>query len=167
VWGRFDAPIANQYNNFIEIESGVAPSSVLASIIDFDVSSAPSNIVFGYSSDSTASRKYIRFNAGLHTERYEGNGFYEQNDGAWTTFNAPTSNKMRWRSNDLASLQEIDATAGTITPKIRSVMGGTWDSASLMQLGGYRLWVDATGDLRIKNGAPTSDTDGTVVGAQT
>lgn len=33
--------------------------------------------------------------------------------------------------------------------------------------GTYRLWVDATGDLRIKNGAPTSDTDGTVVGTQT
>lgn len=29
------------------------------------------------------------------------------------------------------------------------------------------LWVDATGDLRIKATAPTSDTDGTVVGTQT
>lgn len=34
-------------------------------------------------------------------------------------------------------------------------------------LGGYVLWVDATGKLRIKNGQPTSDTDGTVVGTQT
>lgn len=33
-------------------------------------------------------------------------------------------------------------------------------------LGAYYLWVDATGDLRIKSGAPTSDTDGTVVGTQ-
>jgi hypothetical protein len=29
------------------------------------------------------------------------------------------------------------------------------------------LWADATGDLRIKTSAPTSDTDGTVVGTQT
>lgn len=29
------------------------------------------------------------------------------------------------------------------------------------------LWTDATGDLRIKTSAPTSDTDGTVVGTQT
>jgi hypothetical protein len=35
-----------------------------------------------------------------------------------------------------------------------------------LYLGGYALWVDSTGDLRIKSGAPTSDTDGTVVGAQ-
>lgn len=33
-------------------------------------------------------------------------------------------------------------------------------------LGSYALWVDSTGDLRIKSGAPTSDTDGTVVGTQ-
>lgn len=35
-----------------------------------------------------------------------------------------------------------------------------------LKLGNYVLWVDNTGDLRIKNGTPTSDTDGTVVGTQ-
>jgi len=39
--------------------------------------------------------------------------------------------------------------------------------AAPLNLGGYRLWVDSSGRLRIKNGAPTSDTDGTVVGTQT
>lgn len=34
-------------------------------------------------------------------------------------------------------------------------------------LGTNYLWVDATGVLRIKDGAPTSDTDGIVVGSQT
>lgn len=43
---------------------------------------------------------------------------------------------------------------------------GRTDGAPL-QLGAYHLWVDATGDLRIKSGAPISDTDGTVVGTQT
>jgi hypothetical protein len=43
---------------------------------------------------------------------------------------------------------------------------GAWDTAHI-ELGPYHLWVDSTGDLRIKNGAPTSDTDGTVVGTQT
>lgn len=33
--------------------------------------------------------------------------------------------------------------------------------------GSQFLWVDSTGVLRIKSGAPTSDTDGTVVGTQT
>jgi len=33
-------------------------------------------------------------------------------------------------------------------------------------LGGYSLWVDGTGKLRINNGSPASDTAGTVVGAQ-
>ncbi len=33
-------------------------------------------------------------------------------------------------------------------------------------LGSYHLWVDSTGDLRIKSSIPTSDTDGVVVGSQ-
>ena len=32
--------------------------------------------------------------------------------------------------------------------------------------GGYFLWVDSTGDLRISGTVPTTDTDGTVVGTQ-
>ena len=39
-------------------------------------------------------------------------------------------------------------------------------NTSHIVLGNYHLWVDATGKLRIKNGVPTSDTDGTVVGTQ-
>jgi hypothetical protein len=46
------------------------------------------------------------------------------------------------------------------------IAGSAWNSGSLLQLGAYRLWVDASGRLRIKNGVPTSDTDGTIVGAQ-
>lgn len=36
----------------------------------------------------------------------------------------------------------------------------------VLRLGGSYIWVDATGDLRIKTSAPTSDTDGNVVGGQ-
>lgn len=40
------------------------------------------------------------------------------------------------------------------------------NAGNTMVLGGYHLWVDATGDLRIKSSAPTSDTDGAIVGTQ-
>jgi hypothetical protein len=46
-----------------------------------------------------------------------------------------------------------------------SASSSAWDGQHLI-LGGYRIWVDATGDLRIKSGAPASDTDGTIVGTQ-
>lgn len=42
--------------------------------------------------------------------------------------------------------------------------GSAWNSGHLI-LGNYHLWVDAGGSLRMKNGAPTSDSDGAVVGA--
>lgn len=35
-----------------------------------------------------------------------------------------------------------------------------------LRLGSYYLWVDSTGDLRIKSSEPSTDTDGTVVGTQ-
>jgi hypothetical protein len=44
--------------------------------------------------------------------------------------------------------------------------GSAWNGAHL-RLGVYHLWVDAAGSLRVKGSAPTGDTDGTVVGAQT
>jgi len=39
-------------------------------------------------------------------------------------------------------------------------------TGKMIRIGNYALWTDATGDLRIINGTPTSDTDGTVVGTQ-
>lgn len=41
-----------------------------------------------------------------------------------------------------------------------------WNTAHL-RLGIYHIWVDSTTRLRIKNSAPTGDTDGTVIGTQT
>lgn len=43
--------------------------------------------------------------------------------------------------------------------------GASWQSRNLPQLGDYRLWVDARGRLRLKKGQPSSDEDGTAVGA--
>ena len=45
------------------------------------------------------------------------------------------------------------------------ICAGTWDGGHVV-LGAYHLWVDATGDLRIKSGDPSSATDGTIVGTQ-
>ena len=43
--------------------------------------------------------------------------------------------------------------------------GAGWQSRNLAQLGNYRLWVDRSGRLRLKDGVPTSDDDGAPVGA--
>lgn len=40
-----------------------------------------------------------------------------------------------------------------------------WDSSHFI-MGTYHMWVDASGKLRIKSSAPTSDIDGTIVGTQ-
>lgn len=45
--------------------------------------------------------------------------------------------------------------------------GGQGHDGGHLTIGTYHLWIDATGNLRIKSSAPISDTDGTVVGTQT
>lgn len=45
------------------------------------------------------------------------------------------------------------------------IANGGWNTEHL-KLGNHHLWVDATGQLRIKSSAPTSDTDGNIVGSQ-
>lgn len=42
--------------------------------------------------------------------------------------------------------------------------GSEWQSNILPRLGNYRLWVDKSGRLRLKDGAPSSDEDGAPVG---
>lgn len=49
---------------------------------------------------------------------------------------------------------------------INMTQGSKWDTTH-PRLGVYHLWIDATGDLRIKSSTPTTDLDGTVVGTQT
>ncbi len=44
--------------------------------------------------------------------------------------------------------------------------GSGWNGGHL-RMGNHHLWVDGAGVLRIKEGAPTGDTDGVAVGAQT
>ncbi|MDF2724100.1 MAG: hypothetical protein K0Q59_3775 [Paenibacillus sp.] len=41
-------------------------------------------------------------------------------------------------------------------------IGGAWNGPHLI-MGAYHLWIDATGALRMKNGAPASDLDGSPV----
>jgi len=67
------------------------------------------------------------------------------------------------RFKNLAGTTQFDATSAGV--KVYSP-AGTSSYTYPFYLGAYALWVDSTGDLRIKNGAPTSDTDGTIVGTQ-
>ena len=76
---------------------------------------------------------------------------------------------------DLNILGEINTISGrrrimlwdeVFTRSDVNVLGGGYDTGHLV-LGSYHIWVDSAGRLRIKNGVPTSDTDGIVVGTQT
>lgn len=104
---------------------------------------------------------------------------------AWKTVRIPflfpnTTSTGTWQ----VRFKAFDYTAGTATSfdigrirvyharqpmngnRISTIGDGTWSGEHLV-MGTYHLWVSAAGKLYIKNGAPSSDTDGTVVGTQT
>lgn len=61
----------------------------------------------------------------------------------------------------------LTVSAGDLTIEDGNLVcdSSAWDGPHIV-LDPYHIWVDGTGDLRIKSGAPSSDTDGTVVGTQ-
>lgn len=73
--------------------------------------------------------------------------------------------------NGVAVIQAIFAGVAKkpllLNPSGGDVMAGgsSWTTGH-MRLGAYHLWVDSSGRLRIKSSAPSSDTDGTIVGTQ-
>jgi hypothetical protein len=77
------------------------------------------------------------------------------------------------RNGGNGTIQEFWRANTKVGEVIVNTVGTQYVSASAdfaqppLKLGAYYLWVDGTGALRIKNGAPASATDGTVVGAQT
>ena len=62
-------------------------------------------------------------------------------------------------ANKVAGKLELQGEEGV------KVGDGAWNGQPLL-LGDHYLWIDSAGNLRIKLGVPTSDTDGIVVGAQ-
>lgn len=69
--------------------------------------------------------------------------------------NYPT--QLNYRLNDL--LRQIIG-------EVNKLSGSAWDGFHPV-LGTHHIWIDATGDLRIKSSKPTSDLDGSVIGTQT
>lgn len=82
-------------------------------------------------------------------------GYQSDADADLTRFKTSFLGPSGWR---VAHQIDTDYTNGPAS--------AAWNGAHL-RMGAYHLWIDATGDLRIKASAPTSDTDGTVVGTQT
>jgi hypothetical protein len=86
--------------------------------------------------------------------------------GIWSLRN-PTNEKILDWSDAGGLVLGAWSTSPIITAERNLRFNGGGFATPHIILGEYHLWVDSTGDLRIKQFQPTSDTDGTVVGTQT
>ena len=92
---------------------------------------------------------------------------YQDLSGAVMAADVVAASERKWSGNGIkrwttlagATQMQLDATGLTIP-------GSQWNTAHLV-LGTTHIWVDGSARLRMKFGsAPTSDTDGTIVGTQ-
>ena len=98
------------------------------------------------------------------------NSFSSSNVALNMAFNVFQDNATPWTGTAGSGTTYILHNKGLPDPNgtyNHEAFAANWDFPGQLKLGAYHLWVDVTGDLRIKNGAPTSDTDGVVVGNQT
>lgn len=113
--------------------------------------------------------------------------YYPKNDASKQSISFPRLN-VNSSKVDMAKMSVVPASLGAGVEKadlqmevmVNGIMknvftafydgnAGTPSSAwnnSHLRMGNYHLWIDVNGVLRVKNGAPTSDIDGTIVGSQ-
>jgi len=77
-------------------------------------------------------------------------------------FDLPSPDSPNYKADLDIKLREI---LRSMAVELNRASGSDWNSFHPI-MGAYHLWIDATGDLRIKSSVPTSDTDGAIVGVQ-
>ena len=142
--------------------------------LEFDCKRAAANSVthisvdvVNYSTGMTAVKRTVLLQNAWRTVRIP---FLFPNTTSAGTWN------VRFRAFDYTATTAINFDIGRIYiyhahqpmngNQISTIGTGTWDGEHMV-MGTYHLWVSASGKLYIKNGIPSSDTDGTVVGTQT
>lgn len=131
----------NAYDGF-RVTSGSAIANVFTGNIVSCLAADAKKMRYGFNDDATGS-------AGPDS----GNKY---SDNAKSNINGALYNITGLSEHGIAGLVGRDFQIG---------YGGGHNTGHQM-LGSAHIWVDSTGDLRIKSSAPTSDTDGTVVGTQ-
>lgn len=167
VWAQFNSPSGGvdggQFYNSVEVYGAIDFQTFLADNVVIGGSAAASNRIFGVMGAGSALSQ-ISWGVGGESTNQEANGFIESHDANFTTWNAPTIDKFRWRSNALATWMALDSTGLGMSVPVK--LGSAWNGPAPLVMGAYYFWVDGSGRLRIKSGAPGSDTDGTIVGTQ-
>lgn len=118
---------------------GLKTGTIYSGDIRFDQSATAKDVIFARRSGDTKER------------------FTIDNDGTmlWGSGSADRDTRLLWSGPNVLTMAAGDSFR----------VDGTWDGGTL-RLGANYVWVDTSGRLRIKSGAPTSATDGTVVGTQ-
>lgn len=103
----------NGINNYAELDINAEPSTLLGTVIVFDVGALTSNVVAGRASGVSLRKSFVFTPDQQHYQVFA-NQFYIQTDQFWTSFNVGPPGKARFRDLALATMMEIDGTNSRI-----------------------------------------------------
>lgn len=166
-WVQINSPaggaLSGQFYNSFEVYGNIDFPTFLSTNATIGGSATASNRIFGVMGAGSALSQ-ISWGVGGESTNQEANGFLEVHDANYSTWNAPTVDKFRWRSNALSTWAVMEATGLTMSIPLKT--GAAWNGSAPLIMGTYYLWVDSSGRLKIKDGEPLSDAEGTIVGTQ-
>jgi hypothetical protein len=142
--------------------------------IELDLKTGASNSVtsvtvsvFNYTAGVLAFSRVVKLPTTWTTQRW---GFYIPASAS------PSEFVFRVNANEYTAVTAINFCVGRVKiyygrqpnngGHLRTIGDGLWNGEHIV-MGGQHMWIDSSTRLRIKSSAPTSDTDGTVVGTQT
>ncbi len=151
---QFDYPSRSNLVIVDNISSGWSPSA--GDVIAFkvsDVSSGPENWEWHVA-------YIVRLTLGAQVVEY-----LPENPAGKVAITASNEDRVKiFKLSSSVSSRALKTASSGIDAENGGFISGVGQTASSpLQLGSYHLWVDSTGALRIKDGAPTSDTDGNPV----
>jgi hypothetical protein len=116
-----------------------------------------------FSQNNSISHNTFQSNGAVYTEdvNSRANVIYDNLGGVLTDYSVSST-------TPLSQVRHVSQGGNQVSLKNQNffMANSAWNGTGLPEMGSYVLWVDAAGRLRIKSGLPTSDTDGTIVGAQ-
>lgn len=151
----------------VRVNGAGAADVTLMGVPSYDVNSGYTGAlhVLG-KGDQTVNNRAIRVKRTLATETAM--AVYSANE-AEPRFSVDGAGRMGWHAFGSATpdviLQRATANRLDLATGDSFKLDGTWNGGHLI-MGTVHYWNDATGKFRLKDGAPTSDTDGTIVGTQ-
>ncbi|MNP29326.1 hypothetical protein D3C76_1223450 [compost metagenome] len=156
------------FNSSIDLQQAATTPAQLVSTGQIQFVGGSEHYVTGYTMGAGTNRQQFFLSSSTQGGVTLPEGTMLNGSASWSTLRMGTGGQFRLRdAGDVDKLTFSSGQFNFLAPVVAGLTGSSaWNGANPFRLGAHQFWVDSSGRLRTKNGAPSSDTDGTIVGTQ-